>query len=65
VKYDVQNQVVTLKGEVNSQSKREQAEKVASSVANVQQVVIEVEVKNQRQVVNEIEVKNQKATSSK
>jgi osmotically-inducible protein OsmY len=38
---------------VNSQSKREQAEKVASSVANVEQVV------------NEIEVKNQKATSTK
>ncbi len=53
VEYDVKNQVVTLKGEVNSQSKREQAEKVASSVANVQQVV------------NELDVKNQKATSSK
>ena len=53
VKYDVKNQVVTLKGKVNSQSKRDQAEKVASSVANVQQVV------------NELEVKNQRATSSK
>jgi hyperosmotically inducible periplasmic protein len=53
VKYEVKNRVVTLKGDVNSQFKREQAEKVASSVANVEQVV------------NEIEVKNQKATSTK
>jgi osmotically-inducible protein OsmY len=53
VEYDVKNQVVTLTGEVNSQSKRTQAEKLASSVPNVQQVV------------NELQVKNQKATSSK
>ena len=52
VKYDVKNAVVTLTGEVNSQSKRQQAESIASSVPNV------------RQVVNELQVKNQKATSS-
>jgi osmotically-inducible protein OsmY len=53
VKYGVKNGVVTLTGEVNSQSKRAEAERVASSVPNVQQVV------------NELQVKNQKASSSK
>jgi osmotically-inducible protein OsmY len=43
---------MTLKGDVPSQSKREQVEKLAVSIPNV------------RQVVNEIEVKNQKATST-
>jgi osmotically-inducible protein OsmY len=52
VKYDVKNSVVTLTGQVDSQSKRRQAESIASSVPNV------------RQVVNELQVKNQKATSS-
>jgi osmotically-inducible protein OsmY len=52
VKYDVKNGVVTLTGEVNSQARRAQVEKVASTVPNVQQVV------------NELQVKNQKATSS-
>jgi osmotically-inducible protein OsmY len=52
IKYDVKNGVVTLTGEVNSQSRRAQVEKVASAVPNVQQVV------------NELEVKDQKATSS-
>jgi hyperosmotically inducible protein len=52
VKYDVKNSVVTLTGEVNSQARRAQAEKVASAVPNVQQVV------------NELQVKDQKATSS-
>jgi hyperosmotically inducible periplasmic protein len=52
VKYAVKNQVVTLTGEVNSQSKRTRAEAVASSVPNVQQVV------------NELQVRAQKATSS-
>ena len=52
VKYDVKNRVVTLTGEVASQSARRQAESVASSVPNV------------GQVVNELQVKNQKATSS-
>jgi hyperosmotically inducible protein len=52
VKYDVKSNVVTLTGEVNSQSKRDQAERVASSVPNV------------KQVVNDLQVKNQKASSS-
>jgi hyperosmotically inducible protein len=52
VKYAVKNHVVTLTGEVDSQSKRREAENVAASVPNVQQVV------------NELQVKNQKATSS-
>lgn len=52
VKYDVKSGVVTLTGEVNSQSTRAQAEAVASSVPNV------------KQVVNELQTKNQKASSS-
>jgi hyperosmotically inducible periplasmic protein len=52
VKYDAKNGVVTLTGEVNSQARRAQVEKVAAAVPNVQQVV------------NELEIKNQKATSS-
>jgi hyperosmotically inducible periplasmic protein len=52
IKYDVKNGVVTLTGEVNSQSRRVQVEKVASAVPNVQQVV------------NELQVRDQKATSS-
>ncbi len=53
VKYDVKNGVVTLKGDVNSQTKRSRVETIASNVPNVQQVV------------NELEVKGQKATSSR
>jgi osmotically-inducible protein OsmY len=52
VKYSVKNHVVTLTGEVDSQRKRARAEKVASAVPNVQQVV------------NELQVKGQKASSS-
>jgi hyperosmotically inducible protein len=52
VKYDVKSGVVTLTGEVNSQYKRDRAEKVATSVPNV------------KQVVNDLQVKNQKASSS-
>jgi hyperosmotically inducible periplasmic protein len=52
VKYAVKNHVVTLTGEVDSQSRRREAEGIATSVPNVQQVV------------NELQVKNQKATSS-
>ncbi len=52
VKYDVKNGVVTLTGDVPSQTKREQVEKLVASVPNV------------RQVVNELEVKNQKASST-
>ena len=52
VKYEVKNGVITLTGEVNSQNKRDRAEKVATSVPNV------------KQVVNNLQVKNQKASSS-
>lgn len=52
VNYAVNNQVVTLSGQVDSQSKRTQAQGIAASVPNVQQVV------------NELQVKDQKATSS-
>jgi hyperosmotically inducible protein len=52
VKYQVKNGVVTLTGEVNSEDKRTRAEKVATGVPHVQQVV------------NDLQVKNQKASSS-
>jgi len=52
VRYDVKNGVVTLKGEVASQQRREMVEKTAAGVPNV------------KQVVNELQVKNQKATST-
>lgn len=52
VKYDVKNGVVTLKGDVTSQAKRQQVEQLVASVPNV------------RQVVNELEVKGNRATSS-
>ena len=48
VKYAVKNHVVTLTGEVDSQSKRQDAENVAASVPNVQQVVNELQVKKQK-----------------
>ena len=51
VKYSVKSGVVTLTGEVNSQDNRALAEKIATGVPNVQQVV------------NNLQVKNQKATS--
>lgn len=52
VKFAVKNHVVTLTGEVDSQAKRRDAERIAAAVPYVQQVV------------NELQVKNQKATSS-
>jgi hyperosmotically inducible protein len=52
VNYAVKNHVVTLSGDVDSQSKRKRAEAVAASILNV------------RQVVNELQVKGQKATES-
>jgi osmotically-inducible protein OsmY len=52
VKYSVKNRVVTLTGEVNSQSKRARSQEIATSIQNVYQVV------------NELQVKEQKATSS-
>jgi osmotically-inducible protein OsmY len=48
VKCEVKSGVVTLTGEVNSQSKRELAEKVATGVPNVHQVVNDLQVKNQK-----------------
>jgi len=48
VRYDVNNGVVTLKGDVPSQSQRTRVEKLAQQVPNVKQVVNELEVKNQR-----------------
>jgi hyperosmotically inducible protein len=53
VNYDVTNGVVTLKGDVASQTQRAYVEKIAGQVPNV------------KQVVNELEVKHQKATSTK
>jgi len=52
VSYAVKNRVVTLTGDVESQSARRDAQAVAGSVPNIQQVV------------NELQVKTQKATSS-
>ena len=52
VKFEVKSGVVTLTGEVNSEDKRTRAQKVASGVPNVQQVV------------NDLQVKDQKASSS-
>lgn len=52
VKYAVKNGVVTLTGEVDSQSKRALTQRIAAAIPNVQQVV------------NELQVKNQKASSS-
>jgi osmotically-inducible protein OsmY len=52
VKYEVKSGVVTLTGEVNSENRRVRAEKVATRVPHVQQVV------------NDLQVKNQKASSS-
>jgi hypothetical protein len=49
--YDVSNSVVTLTGHVNSEAKRAEAQRIATRVPNV------------KQVVNEIQVKGQKATS--
>jgi len=48
VVYDVKNGVVTLTGEVNSQSKRAHVEQMASGVPNVHQVVNELQVKDQK-----------------
>jgi hyperosmotically inducible protein len=48
VSYKVNRGVVTLTGDVNSQSKRAQVEKVAAAVPNVQQVVNELQIKDQK-----------------
>ncbi len=48
VKYDVKNGVVTLSGDVHSQSRRAMVEKLAAAVPNVMQVVNELVVKGQK-----------------
>jgi hyperosmotically inducible periplasmic protein len=48
VKYSVKNQVVTLNGKVNSQTKRARIGKIAARVPHVQQVVNELQVKGQK-----------------
>lgn len=48
VRYKVKSGVVTLSGDVNSESKRAQVQKVASGVPNVQQVVNDLQVKDQK-----------------
>jgi osmotically-inducible protein OsmY len=48
VHYAVKNSVVTLTGEVNTQSKRRRAETIAANVPNVLQVVNEVRIKGQK-----------------
>jgi hyperosmotically inducible periplasmic protein len=53
VRYDVKNGVVTLKGDVPTQARRTQVEKLVAGISNV------------KQVVNELEVKNQKASSTR
>jgi len=53
LRHTTKNGVVTLSGTVDSQQARTQAQQVASSVPNVQQVV------------NELQVKDQKASSSR
>jgi len=52
IRHSVKNGVVTLKGDLDTQGLRADAERVAATVPNV------------RQVVNEIDVKNQRATTS-
>ncbi|MGB6845072.1 MAG: BON domain-containing protein, partial [Candidatus Acidiferrales bacterium] len=48
VKYEVKAGVVTLTGDVHSEYMRTLAEKVATGVPNVQQVVNDLQVKNQK-----------------
>jgi osmotically-inducible protein OsmY len=48
VNHSVKNGVVTLKGNLETPARRTEAQRVASTVPNVQQVVNEIEVKNQR-----------------
>jgi hyperosmotically inducible periplasmic protein len=45
IRVDVKNGVVTLKGDVDNMQQRQQAEKLAANIPNVQQVVNELEVK--------------------
>jgi osmotically-inducible protein OsmY len=45
IRYDAKNGVLTLKGDVDTPGLRDQVEKLAASVPNVQQVVNELDVK--------------------
>lgn len=45
IRYDAKNGVLTLKGDVDTSAQREEAEKLAATVPNVQQVVNELDVK--------------------
>lgn len=45
IRFDSKNAVVTLKGSVKRKSDRQEAEKLASTVPNVQQVVNELEIR--------------------
>ena len=48
VEYKAKNGVLTIKGELNSQAKRDRLEELAASIPNVQQVVNEIQVKGQK-----------------
>jgi hyperosmotically inducible periplasmic protein len=48
IRFDAKNGVLTLKGDVDTPAQREQAEKLAASVPNVQQVVNELDVKGRK-----------------
>jgi osmotically-inducible protein OsmY len=52
VNYKVKNGVITLSGQVDSEDMRKNAQSLATSVPNVQQVV------------NDLQIKNLKASSS-
>ena len=45
ISFDAKNGVLTLKGDVDTSAQRQQVEKLASTVPNVQQVVNELDVK--------------------
>jgi hyperosmotically inducible protein len=45
IRFDAKNGVLTLKGDVDTSDQRQQVEKLAASVPNVQQVVNELDVK--------------------
>ncbi len=48
IRYDAKNGVLTLKGNVDTPALRQEAEKLASTVPNVQQVVNELDVKGKK-----------------
>jgi osmotically-inducible protein OsmY len=48
ISFDAKNGVLTLKGDVDTSAQRQQVEKLASTVPNVQQVVNELDVKGKR-----------------